>query len=189
LGDEWETAEREYNAMSAGFRKQVSMGEYFHLKIKRRSKERYIGVSEIGQRDGRMDLPTFDGSDHIQVTTWVQNMDAYLQLNPMEEREAIKFATLYLMGKEHEWWFHGITTLGHGCITSDQEFTQRLIDRFEKGDPNRHFKDLTQLRKTGSAEAFIEELQRVSMMVPDMVESVMFLTWLVWETMLMCVYD
>jgi hypothetical protein len=40
FGDEWETAEREYNAMSVGFRRQVSMGEYFHLKMKRRSKER-----------------------------------------------------------------------------------------------------------------------------------------------------
>ena len=38
LGDEWETTEREYNAMSAGFKRHVSMGEYFHLNMKRRSK-------------------------------------------------------------------------------------------------------------------------------------------------------
>jgi hypothetical protein len=171
LGDEWETTEREYNAMIAGFRRQVSMGEYFYLKMKRRSMERYKGVSELGPRARKMELPSFDGSDHIQVTTWVQKMDAYLQLNPMEESEAIKFATLYLMGKAREWWFYGITTLGHGCTTSYQEFTQRLIDRFDKGDPNRHFRELTQLKQTGSAEAFIEEFQRVSMMVLDMAES------------------
>jgi hypothetical protein len=53
LGDEWETAEREYNAMSVGFRRQVSMGEYFHLKMKRRSKERYRGVSELGRKAGK----------------------------------------------------------------------------------------------------------------------------------------
>jgi len=38
---EWEIAYREYNAMSARFRRQVSMGEYFHLNMKMRSKEHY----------------------------------------------------------------------------------------------------------------------------------------------------
>jgi hypothetical protein len=99
VGDEWEIAEREYNAMSVGFMRQVSMGEYFHLKMKRRSKERYIGDNELGHKVGRMELLTFDGSKHIFATAWVQKMDAYLQLNPMEEGKAIKFATLYLMGK------------------------------------------------------------------------------------------
>jgi hypothetical protein len=36
----------------------------------------------------------------------------------MEEENAIKFATLHLMGKAHDWWFHRVTTLGHGHITS-----------------------------------------------------------------------
>jgi DNA-binding protein YbaB len=35
LGDEWEIAEREYNSMSMGFRRQVYMGEYFHLNMKK----------------------------------------------------------------------------------------------------------------------------------------------------------
>jgi hypothetical protein len=156
LGEEWEIEEREYNTMSTGFRRQVSMGEYFHLNMKRRSKEHYRGTNELGRKDGKMEPPTFDGSNHLPVTTWVQNMDAYLQLNLMEEREAIKFATMYLMGKVDEWWFHGITTLGHGHIISYQEFTQSLIDRFDKGDPNHHFREITQLKKTSSAEAFIE---------------------------------
>jgi hypothetical protein len=157
--------------MSVGFRRQVSMGEYFHLKMKRRSKEHYKGDNELGRKARRMELPTFDGSNHISVTTWVQKMDAYLQLNPIEEGKAIKFATLYLMGKAHEWWFHGITTLGHGRITSYQEFTQRLIDRFDRGDPDRRFREPTHIKQTGSTEAFIEEFQRVSVMVPDVAES------------------
>ena len=65
FGDEWEIVEKEYNAMSVGFRRRVSMGEYFHLKMKRRSKEHYRGVSELGRRAGRMELPTFDGLNHI----------------------------------------------------------------------------------------------------------------------------
>jgi hypothetical protein len=104
-----------------------------------------------------MELPTFDGSYHIYATSWVKKMDSYLQLNPMEEGKSIKYATLYLMEKAHDRWFHGMTTLGHECITSYHEFTQRLIDRFNREDPECHFKELTQIKKTGSTEAFIEE--------------------------------
>jgi hypothetical protein len=41
-----------------------------------------------------MELPTFDGSNQISTIAWVQKMDAYLQLNPVEEGKAIKYATL-----------------------------------------------------------------------------------------------
>jgi hypothetical protein len=47
------------------------------------------------------------------------------------------------------------------------EFTQRLIDRFDQGDPELHFRELTQLKQTGTAEAFIEEFQRLAVMVQD----------------------
>jgi hypothetical protein len=107
------------------------MGEYFHIKMKRKSKDHYRGDSELGCKAGRMELPTFDGSNQISATAWVQKLDAYLQLNTMEEGNAIKFATLYLMGKAHDWWFHGMTTLGHEHVTSYRDFTQRLIDRFD----------------------------------------------------------
>jgi hypothetical protein len=82
-----------------------------------------------------MELPTFDGSNQISATTWVQKMDAYIQLNTMEEGNTIKFATLYLMGKVHDWWFHGMTTLGHEHATSYRDFTRRIIDRFDREDP------------------------------------------------------
>jgi hypothetical protein len=61
----------------------------------------------------------------------------------MEEERAIKFATLHLNGKAHDWWFHGIITLGHEHITSSTEFTQRLIDRFDREDLELYFKELT----------------------------------------------
>jgi hypothetical protein len=47
------------------------------------------------------------------------------------------------------------------------EFTQRLIDRFDQGDPKLHFRELTQLRQTGSPEVYIEEFQRIAVMVQD----------------------
>ena len=85
----------------------------------------------------------------------------------MREMDVIKFATMYLEGKAHDWWYHGLTTLGHNQITSYTEFTQRLMDRVDQGDPELHFRELTQLRKTGSREIYIEEFQRIVVMVPD----------------------
>ena len=64
----------------------------------------------------------------------------------MTEAEAISFATLHLEGEAHEWWYHGLVTLGHDHITSYREFTERLMDRFDRTDPEIHFRDLAQLR-------------------------------------------
>jgi hypothetical protein len=86
----------------------------------------------------------------------------------MREMEAIKFATMYLDGKAHDWWYHGLTTLSHNQIVSYTEFTQRLIDRFDLGDPELHFRELTQLKQTGTAEAYIDEFQRLAVMVQYM---------------------
>ena len=67
----------------------------------------------------------------------------------MTEIEAISFASLHLEGEAHEWWYHGLVTLGHGRITSYRDFMERLMDRFDKGGPEIHFRDLAQLRQTG----------------------------------------
>jgi hypothetical protein len=45
----------------------------------------------------------------------------------MMEMDAIKFSTLYLEGKDHEWWYHGMTTLGHAHITSYADFVMNII--------------------------------------------------------------
>jgi hypothetical protein len=71
----------------------------------------------------------------------------------MTETKAISFTTLHLEGEAHEWWYHGLVTLGHSRITSYRDF----IDRFDRKDPEIHFMDLAQLRQTGIAEAFITE--------------------------------
>jgi len=70
-------------------------------------------------------------------------MDTYLQLNSITEEEEIKITTLHLDGEAHEWWHHGFFTLGHANITSYVEFTQRVMDRFERKDPKIHFRELT----------------------------------------------
>jgi hypothetical protein len=85
----------------------------------------------------------------------------------MTETEAISFATLHLEGEAHEWWHHGLVMLGHSHITSYRKFIERLMDRFERRDPEIHFRDLAQLRQTGTTEAFITEFHRVAVAVTN----------------------
>jgi hypothetical protein len=85
----------------------------------------------------------------------------------MTETKAISFATLHLEGEAHEWWYHGLVTLGQSRITSYREFTNRLMDKFDRKDPEIHFRVLSQLRQTDTIEAFIIEFQRVAMEVID----------------------
>ena len=66
----------------------------------------------------------------------------------MTETDAIKLATLHLDEEAHEWWYHELVTLGHNTITFYSDFTQRLMDRFDKKDPKIHFRELAQLKQT-----------------------------------------
>ena len=38
----------------------------------------------------KITLPYFDGTSNCSVSSWIQKMDTYFQLNPMAERDAIK---------------------------------------------------------------------------------------------------
>jgi hypothetical protein len=88
----------------------------------------------------------------------------------MTETKAINFVTLHLEGEAHEWWYHGLVALGHSRITSYREFIDRLMDRVERKDPKIHFRDLAQLRQTGTVEAFITNFQQVVMVVTDILK-------------------
>ena len=39
---------------------------------------------------GGITLPYFDGTSKCTVCSWIQNLDTYFQLNPMEEKDSIK---------------------------------------------------------------------------------------------------
>ena len=86
-------------------------------------------------------------------------------------QDAIKLATFHFYGEAHEWWYQGLVTLGHNTITSYPYFTQRLIEQFDRKDPEVHFRELAQLKQIGSADAFISEFQRIAVMVIDISES------------------
>jgi hypothetical protein len=75
-----------------------------------------------------------------------------------------------LEGEADKWWYHRLVILGHSCIISYREFTERLMDKFNRRDLKIHFRDIAQSRQTGTTEAFIMEFQRVSVAVIDIPE-------------------
>jgi hypothetical protein len=75
-----------------------------------------------------------------------------------------------LEGEDHEWWYHGLVTLGHTNITSYEDFTERLMDRFGKKYLEIHFREMAQLRHTCTPEAYVTNFQRMAVMVIDISE-------------------
>ena len=152
----------------------MCFSDFYNMKSRNRPRNFSKGFNhnyELQKTLGRLTIPNFDGTREGSARIWVQKLDTYFQLNPMTETDAIKLATLHLDGEAHEWWYHGLVTLGHNTIHSYGEFTQKLIERFDRKDPEVHFRELAQLKQTGSAEAFISEFQRIAVMVTDVSES------------------
>ena len=46
----------------------------------------------------------------------------------------------------------------------------RLVERFDKKDPEVYFTELAQLKQIGGFEYFISDFQRLSVMVPDILD-------------------
>ena len=67
--------------------------------------------------------------------------------------------------------YHGLVTLGHASITSYLDFTQILINIFDKKDPEVHFKELASLKQTRTPDAYITEFQRLAVTVNDTSEA------------------
>ena len=110
---------------------------------------------------GRLFLRKFDGSSTSSTKAWVENMDIYFQLNKVPEMEPIKIAALHFEDEAHSWWFHGLYTLGHINVTTYSEFTRRLVERFDRKDPEAPFISLAKLKKLGDAKTYISEFLRL----------------------------
>ena len=98
--------------------------------------------NELKHATGKLTLTTFDGSSKMTVQAWIHKLDTFLALRPMTEVEAIKYAMLHLEGAAHDWWYHGMVTLQHNQVTSYQDFVDRLVERFDKKDPEVYFREL-----------------------------------------------
>jgi hypothetical protein len=169
---------REYAALGHDFHQYMTLFEYCGLRLRNRPREPQRGGPQQKQRNnldfirkvGKLTIPSFDKSSKYTARAWVQKLDTYYKINHMTKTKAISFATLHLEGEAHEQWYHGLVTLCHSRITSYREFTDRLMDRCDRKDPEIHFRDLALLRQTGIAEAFIIEFQQVAMVVTDISE-------------------
>ena len=71
--------------------------------------------------------------------------------------EAIKIVALHFEGEAHDWWFHGLSTLGHANVTIYLEFTRRLVEILDRRDPKAPFMSLAKLRKSSNTESYICE--------------------------------
>jgi hypothetical protein len=96
----------------------------------------------------------------------------------MTEVEVIKFTTFHLDGESHKWWYHGLVTLGHATITSYLDFTQKLMDRFDKKDPELHFRELVQIKQEGTLYAYITKFQRLAVTVTYLSKSILVMLFI-----------
>ena len=57
----------------------------------------------------------------------------------MVERDAIKFESIHLDEDSIDWWFHCMKTLGHDQVVTYKEFTIKLLEIFDRRDPDISF--------------------------------------------------
>ena len=153
---------REYRALGDDFHLAMTIMDLCHFKSKNKPRaynRPFTQNYELQRTVGKLTIPAFEGTWGGPAKNWVQKLDTYFQLNPMIETDAIKLATLHLDREAYEWWYHGLVTLGHNTITSYPGFTQRLIERFYQKDPEVHFRELAQLKQTGSADHLFQSFR------------------------------
>jgi hypothetical protein len=127
---------KEYYSLAEEVRADMSYNDYCNLMMRNKPRGAWYPPNvDLVHKIGKMAVPYFDEMTKTTARAWVHKLDTYFHLNPMTESEAIKFSTLHLDGEAHEWWYHGLVTLGNSNITSYEDFTQRLMDRFDRKYP------------------------------------------------------
>ena len=79
---------QEYESKSWKIKEHLSFQEFFQLKEERRSNNR--------RRRGIFFLPNFDGSSTCTTEEWIDQLDSYLYIHKVSEKEALKVETLHL---------------------------------------------------------------------------------------------
>jgi hypothetical protein len=102
----------------------MSYQDYCNIKIRKNPRTMQKQQNfDLMRKVGKLSMPSFEISTRSIARAWVHNLDTYFQINLMTEAEEINFSTLHLDGEAHEWWYHGLVTLGHASITYYEEFT------------------------------------------------------------------
>jgi hypothetical protein len=92
---------KEYYNLDMRVQRQMSLDQYCQLRFRNQPRMNHRGSFEFERRVGKIEIPYFYGTTKMIAQAWVKKLGTYLQLNPMREMEAIKFATMYLDGKAH----------------------------------------------------------------------------------------
>ena len=79
----------------------------------------------------------------------------------MTEEDALQFVIVHLERATHDWWTHGRISLGHKDIKSYEEFSQKLMNRFDDKDIEWYFQELTQLRQNWNSRRLCSQISRV----------------------------
>lgn len=137
----------EYQFYGPDFREAIIFKDFCQLNGNNRSRGQSGGGYEHGidlqRMMGRLFLPNFDGSPKSSTRAWVEKLDVYFQLNEMTELDELTISTLHLEREAHDWWFHGLTTMGHAGVTTYKDFTRRVLENFKRRDPKEHFGEMT----------------------------------------------
>ena len=164
-----------YNGLDDDFRSLVPFREYVDMMNTLMPKKEYrrehdMSGRELKNKISKFIAPTFDGTTKISTRAWLQKLQTFFTLNPMKESDVVQFASLNLEDVAYDWWYHGMTTQGHDQVTTFDDFSQRVIDTFDLKDDEEYFKELSKLKQTKSVNEYIEEFQKVAIMVLDMSE-------------------
>lgn len=164
LGDEARQSYLEYNALPMDLKDQWTFDQFMNEKIRRNAgrNDHYTPPrNDYQQTLGKITMPYFDGSNKCTSRSWLQNINNYLSLRSMPKEDAIRFATLHLEGGAHAWWYHGLITLGYNLITTYDEFTDNMTERFYVKEPKVSLHELAQLKQHGSLEAYVTDFQQL----------------------------
>ena len=113
----------EYESQTQRFKDNLSFQGFCQIKDNRRPKHHnrsggFIQNHDLHHTMGRFFLPKFYGSSNCTAKSWVEKLDIYFHLNKVPKMEAIKIAALHLEGEAHDWWFKGLSTVGHANVTA-----------------------------------------------------------------------
>lgn len=102
----------------------------------------------------------------MTARAWVHQLQTYFVLNPsMVKEEAINFTSLHFEGDVLKWWHHGMASQGYAHIITFEEFTRRLVKRFDRKKENDYFRELNSLRQTETVDEFVTEVQKLVVMI------------------------
>ena len=113
---------QEYESQTEKFRNHTIFKEFFKIKVER---------SKMHDMD-RFSLSKFDGSPTCSATTWVEELQTYLQQHQVSEDEAIRVTALHFEGKAYAWWMFESFSLKNVNTSSFENFTKQLVERFDK---------------------------------------------------------